>query len=131
MNWWQGLKLPKLARPRADTQALGQAGEDAALAYLQQRGLVLLERNFRCKAGEIDLIMRDGAQLIFVEVRLRASAKFGGASASVTPAKQRRLLLTAQYYLQRHSPLPRCRFDLIAIEAGQIFWLQDIIAAAD
>ncbi len=127
MNW-----LTRWRRPRPDTQAIGQQGEDQALQYLQAQGLRLLERNFRCKFGEIDLIMQQStpvAQLIFVEVRLRASNEFGGAQASVTPAKQGRLLRTAQWYLQRFAQPPRCRFDLIAIQGGQIFWLQDIISA--
>lgn len=128
MKW-----LTAWRRPRADTQAIGQAGEDQALAYLQERGFRLIERNFCSKFGEIDLIMQQDqpiSQIVFVEVRLRASAKFGGAQASVTPAKQRRLMLTAQWYLQRFKSPPRCRFDLVAIQDGQIVWLQDIIAAA-
>ncbi len=128
MNWWA-----RWRRPRVDTQAIGQQGEDQALQHLLQQGLSLLERNFRCKYGEIDLIMRQTKpveQLVFVEVRLRASMQYGGASASVTPAKQQRLLRTARWYLQRYSLPPRCRFDLLAIQDGQIFWLQDIISAA-
>jgi len=128
MKWLTGWR-----RPKVDTQAIGQAGENQALDYLQERGFRLIERNFRSKFGEIDLIMQQDhpvSQIVFVEVRLRASAQFGGAQASVTPAKQRRLLLTAQWYLQRFSTPPRCRFDLVAIENGQIVWLQDIIAAA-
>lgn len=117
------------ATPRADTQAIGADGEQQALDYLQQQGLRLIERNFRCKCGEIDLIMQHGEQLVFVEVRLRKAAGFGGAAASVTPQKQRKLTLTAQYYLQRYRNLPRCRFDLIAIDGGQLNWLRDVIVA--
>lgn len=127
MMQWPRLGL--FSRPRADTQAIGQAGEDQALAYLQAQGLRLLERNFRCQRGEIDLIMQDGQQLVFVEVRARKNSSHGGAAASVSAAKQRKLSLTAQYYLQRLAQLPRCRFDLIAIDDGQIFWLKDIIAS--
>lgn len=126
MTWLARLKN---ALPRANTQAIGQAGEDHALQYLQAQGLRLLERNFRCQLGEIDLIMQDGQQLIFVEVRKRASLSHGGAAASVTPSKQRRLLLAAQYYLQTLPHMPRCRFDLIAIDGAQTIWLKDIIAA--
>ncbi|MFX7820786.1 YraN family protein, partial [Acinetobacter baumannii] len=76
-------------------------GEDAALVYLQQQGLRLLERNWRCKAGEIDLIMQDDATLVFVEVRRRKNDRFGGAAASVTWHKQQKLIRAAQWYLQQ------------------------------
>ena len=110
-----------------EKQRLGRLGEDAALAHLLQHGLTLVQRNFRCKGGEIDLIMRDHASLVFVEVRQRASARFGGAAASVTPAKLRRLRLAAQLYLLRLRPVPACRFDLVAIDAGQLSWLRNVL----
>lgn len=116
-----------LSRPRTPAQISGQAGEDAALAYLQQHGLVLAERNFRCKSGEIDLILRDGATLVFVEVRRRADTHHGGAAASVTPAKQARLLRAAQFYLLRYRAPPACRFDVIAIDGGAMTWLKNAI----
>lgn len=112
---------------RTEQQRLGQLGEDRALAHLNAQGLQLIERNFRCKAGEIDLIMRDGAHLVFVEVRRRASAGFGGAAASVTGAKQRRLFHAAQYYLLRYRTPPPCRFDLVALDGQKLSWLQDIM----
>ena len=105
----------------------GQAAEDIALAYLQQRGLKLVERNFRCKGGEIDLIMRERGGLVFVEVRQRADARHGGAAASITEAKQRRLLIAAQVYLLRLRTLPACRFDVIAIDGTELCWLKDVI----
>lgn len=108
-------------------QRQGRAGEDAALAHLLRHGLTLVERNFRCKGGEIDLIMRERATLVFVEVRRRADARHGGAAASVTPAKQRRLVLAAQVYLQRLAAAPPCRFDVVAIEAGVLSWLTNAI----
>jgi putative endonuclease len=120
---------PLLRRPRTSRQLSGQAGEDAALVYLQQQGLLLAERNFRCKGGEIDLIMQDGASLVFVEVRQRADTRHGGAAASVTPAKQARLLRAAQVFLQRYRALPACRFDVIAIDGGQLAWLKNAIEA--
>ena len=86
--------------PFQNTQARGRQAEDDALAYLLLHGLVLLERNYLCKGGELDLIMRDGASIVFVEVRLRSTAAFGGAAASITPAKQRRMALAAQTWLQ-------------------------------
>lgn len=87
----------------------------------------LVERNFRCTGGEIDLIMRERDTLVFVEVRLRAGASHGGAAASITPAKQRRLILAAQVYLQRQASLPPCRFDVVAIDAGALCWLRHAI----
>lgn len=115
--------------PRTAKQVEGQAGEDAALAYLQEQGLRLVMRNFRCKVGEIDLIMQDRSSLVFVEVRKRASSAYGGAAASITPAKQRRLLRAAQVYLLRYRTQPACRFDVIAIERERIVWLKNAIEA--
>jgi len=88
---------------------------------------VLLERNYLCKGGELDLIMRDGASIVFVEVRLRSSATFGGALASITPAKQRRMVVAAQTWLQGKKTLPPCRFDALAIDSGHISWLKNIL----
>jgi len=110
-----------------DRQIRGRLAEDAALAYLQQQGLQLVQRNFLCKGGELDLIMRDGHSLVFVEVRQRSSASFGGALASITPAKQRRMVLAAQIFLQRQQKLPACRFDAVAIEGSQINWIRNIL----
>lgn len=115
--------------PLTDQQRQGNAGEDDALAHLQRQGLRLVERNFRCKGGEIDLIMQDGAALVFVEVRRRGGRGFGGAAASITPAKQRRLIHAAQFYLLRVKPLPPCRFDVVAIDGGQLRWLKNVMDA--
>lgn len=114
---------------RTARQRTGDAAEDQALDHLQRQGLRLVERNFRCKGGEIDLILRDGATVVFVEVRARANAAFGGAVTSVTPAKQRRLLVAAQVWLQGQRELPACRFDVIAVEGGQLQWLRNVIEA--
>ena len=116
---------------RTDKQLTGDSGEDQALDYLQKRHLSLVERNFRCKGGEIDLIMLDQAVLVFVEVRKRApgAQQFGGAVASVTPAKQRRLVVAAQVYLKRYTHPPACRFDIIAIDGGELVWLKNAIEA--
>jgi putative endonuclease len=118
---------PPATGNRTSRQLRGSCGEDLALACLIGQGLTLVERNFRCKAGEIDLIMRHGASLVFVEVRARADKRFGGAAASIGPAKQRRLLIAAQVYLQRFATLPPCRFDVFAIEGEQTEWLRDAI----
>ncbi|TFW16154.1 YraN family protein [Duganella callida] len=113
--------------PRTPQQRLGRLGEDRALAHLEAHGLTLVERNFLCKSGEIDLIMLDGPLLVFVEVRRRASARFGGAVYSVTPAKQQRLLRAAQYYLLRHKIPPPCRFDVVAIDEHKLSWIQNAL----
>jgi putative endonuclease len=114
---------------RTARQLAGQAGEDRALAHLQQHGLTLVTRNFRCKGGEIDLIMQDRDTLVFVEVRQRADARHGGAAASVTGAKQARLIIAAQTFLQRYRSPPACRLDVVAIEAGNLSWLKNAIQA--
>ncbi|HEV7617213.1 MAG TPA: YraN family protein [Burkholderiaceae bacterium] len=118
-----------LIRPRTDRQIQGRAGEDEALEYLTQRGLTLVERNFRCKGGEIDLIMQQHSTLVFVEVRKRADTRHGGAAASVTAAKQGRLIIAAQIYLQRYRMPPACRFDVVAIDGAALTWLKSAIDA--
>ena len=109
------------------TKARGDAGEDEALAFLQARGLRLLQRNYRTPGrggGEIDLIMQtpDGT-LVFVEVRQRSRADHGGAGASIGRHKQRRIVLAAQHYLLSWRRLPPMRFDVVTIEATGPFWL--------
>ncbi len=121
---WLGKRMASL---RTSRQRTGDEGEEQALQYLIAAGLSLVQRSFLCKGGEIDLIMRDQSSLVFVEVRKRASTQFGGAVASVTPAKQKRMVHAAQVYLQRQKAIPACRFDLIAIDSGEITWLKNII----
>ncbi len=94
---------------------LGQSAESRAAAFLQAHGLKLVARNWRCRFGEIDLVMHDGVSLVFVEVRLRSRRDFGGAAASVTPAKQKKLLAAARQYLSTLKTLPPCRFDVVAL----------------
>jgi putative endonuclease len=109
------------------TQISGSNAEDAGLAFLSAKGLELVARNFRCKGGEIDLIMKAGIELIFVEVRLRTHRGFGGAAASVSNTKQRRLRIAAQYFLlKNYGPRnwPACRFDVLAHELNGINWIQ-------
>lgn len=108
----------------------GQEAEDRALHYLQRQGLRLLERNYRvaagpsARAGEVDLILRDrDGTLVFVEVRARADFSHGGAAASVTGSKQRRLIYAARHYLLRHASPPPCRFDVLALDGDSIEWL--------
>lgn len=112
---------------RSPKQEQGREWEQAALAHLRRHGLVLVEANFRCKGGEIDLVMRDGEALVFVEVRQRADCRHGGAAASITPAKIRRLARAARFYLMRCPRTPPCRFDVIAIDGGRLDWLRNAI----
>ena len=95
---------------------LGHAAESRAEAFLKTQGLTLVARNWRCRFGEIDLVMQDGATLVFIEVRLRSRSDFGSAAASVTPAKQKKLLAAARQYLSALKTLPPCRFDVIALD---------------
>lgn len=106
---------------------LGRAAEERALAYLQQRGLQLVERNVRWRHGEIDLVMRDGATLVFVEVRQRTSRRFGGAAASIGVAKRARLWRSAQYFLRRYAAPPPCRFDALCIDGAAFTWLRHLV----
>jgi len=110
------------------TKQAGDAGEDAALAFLQDQGLRLLVRNYRTPGrggGEIDLIMRaPDTTLVFVEVRRRRSSTHGGAAASVGKTKQRRIVFAAQHYLTRLSSLPPCRFDVVEVTPDGVNWLQ-------
>jgi putative endonuclease len=115
----------------------GDRAETQALEYLQRQGLRLVERNYRValgprvRAGEVDLILRDrDGTLVFVEVRQRTGRSHGGAAASVTTTKQRRIVLAARHYLQRLRTLPPCRFDVVAIEDGQMQWLRGAFDAA-
>lgn len=110
---------------------LGNNAETAAEKYLVRQGLSCLERNYRCKAGEIDLLMQDADTLVFIEVRYRSCSLFGSAAESITPAKIQRIRKTAEHFLQTH----RChanlyqRFDVIAITARttekDIVWIKD------
>ncbi|AOY92407.1 YraN family protein [Cupriavidus sp. USMAA2-4] len=103
----------------------GAQAEARALAHLQRHGLVLAARNYRCNGGEIDLVMQEAdGGLVFVEVRQRSSRAFGGAAASVTPAKQRRVLLAASHFLAAWPAVPGCRFDVVAIDGARLEWLQ-------
>jgi putative endonuclease len=94
----------------------GVQAEKLALQYLQQQGMKLVEQNYRGRFGEIDLIMQDGASLVFIEVRLRRNANFGGAAASIDAHKQQRLIRTAHQYLASLTRTPPCRFDAILMD---------------
>jgi putative endonuclease len=113
---------------KTTTKQSGDAAEARALAHLQAAGLKLVVRNYRTPGrggGEIDLIVRDrDGTLVFVEVRQRASASFGGAAASVSGIKQRRIVFAARHYLMRLGAPPPCRFDVVCVEPAGIEWLR-------
>jgi len=111
----------------APRQQQGFDAEARAEALLAEHGLLPVARNVRFRGGEIDLVMRDGAEWVFIEVRSRADARWGGAAASVDARKQRRLALAAQLFLLRRfgdTGWPVCRFDVVAFEAGVPRWIR-------
>jgi putative endonuclease len=118
-----------------DRREAGNEAEEAALAHLKRSGLKLIARNYRCKAGEIDLIMLDGATLVLVEVRYRSIRDFGGPAASVAWRKQRRIISAARHLLLTRAELRRypARFDVVGISPGfkglQIEWIKDAFTA--
>lgn len=95
----------------------GADAEVAARDYLECRGLQLVQRNYRCAAGEVDMVMRDRSALVFVEVRYRRNDQFGGAARSVDADKQRKLRHSGEHFLQHHPRLEytSCRFDVVAV----------------
>lgn len=113
----------------------GHDAEMTACDYLQRQGLKLVERNYLCKRGEIDLIMRDGQDMVFVEVRYRRNNHFGSSAESVDWRKQAKLLATAQHYLQQHPKAAQsaCRFDVVALTTENtqpvIDWIVDAFQA--
>ncbi|MDE2598304.1 MAG: YraN family protein [Rhodocyclaceae bacterium] len=112
-------------------QRIGAAAEELAARHLLAHGLRIVERNFRVRGGEIDLIAKDGKTLVFVEVRLRSRSDFGGAAASITVRKQQRIILAATHYLQAHGE-QACRFDAVlldALDAGAVEWLKGAFSA--
>jgi putative endonuclease len=118
---------------RAAAASSGAQAEALAAAFLQARGLAIVARNVRSRFGEIDLVARDGDTLVFVEVRLRRSSRYGGAGESITAAKRARLVAAAETYLATLSHLPPCRIDAIlldSLDASRIEWLRDVGGAA-
>jgi putative endonuclease len=116
--------------PNSPRQEVGRQAEERAAGYLRARGLEPVLANHRCRFGEIDLVMREGATLVVVEVRKRASRNFGGAAASVTRSKQRRIVRATRHLLLTHPELRRypIRFDVVTLEpadsAERIEWLR-------
>ena len=113
----------------APRNAAGAAAEALAARFLAAHGLTIVERNWRRRCGELDLVARDGDTLVFVEVRLRRRSDFGGAAASITAAKRARLTAAAGLYLARLARTPPCRFDAVlldALEPERIEWLRNV-----
>jgi putative endonuclease len=113
------------------TKQAGDAAEERALRWLQQQGLALVRRNYRvargpsARGGEIDLILRErDGTLVFVEVRARRERSHGGAAASVSAQKQRRIVRAAQHFLAASASPPPCRFDVVAIDGDELQWLR-------
>jgi putative endonuclease len=115
------------------TTVLGRRGEDLACRHLESQGLRLLERNYRCRTGEIDLVMLEGATLVLVEVRSRTTAEHGSAAATVGPRKQQRFIRAARHLLLTRPDYRRlpARFDVVAIDPGatgeppRVSWIRD------
>ena len=104
----------------------GAAAEELAARLLARNGLVVVARNYRTRFGEVDLVARDGATLVFVEVRARTWAAFGGAAGSVDARKQRRIVAAARHYLARLGTEPACRFDVVTLQGpkGELAWIR-------
>lgn len=114
-----------------NTRAKGNYGEQLALDYLTAHGLTLVEQNINSRYGEIDMLMRDGEEWVFTEVRFRQTQHYGGGLESVNRSKQRKLINTAEHYMQTHykTHFHSCRFDMIEIsgdiDTPKINWIQD------
>ena len=113
------------------TKDIGTIGENIAANHLVKQGLVEVMRNFNCRLGEIDLIMTDQQALVFIEVKYRKNSHFGSPSEMVTNQKQKRIIRSAQYYLQRNPKLSNkaCRFDVISIQQSDIEWIKNAFDA--
>jgi len=110
---------------------LGNKAEERACAFLQARGLIFIMQNYRIKCGEIDLIMRDNNDIVFIEVRSRTKDNYGSAIDSINKNKQRKILKTALFFLQQKNWLNKmnCRFDVIAVNPNHVEWIQDAFTA--
>ena len=118
-------KLSQLFKKKPAHLQKGEVAEEAAKQYLKSQGLILLERNYHSRFGEIDLIMQDANTLVFVEVRYRKNTNYGGAASSIGHQKQQRIRKTAMTYLQKHGCNHPARFDVIAIEGDmKVSWIK-------
>ena len=117
-------------RPDRTGPASGPRAEALAEDYLTRQGLTMVARNFRTRFGEIDLIAKDGSTLVFIEVRMRSSQRFGGALESITTQKRARMVAAARGYLAMIGAEPACRFDVILMQRLDptcIDWRRDIL----
>jgi putative endonuclease len=108
----------------------GLPAEQLAATFLQKQGLTLVQTNYHCRYGEIDLIMQHHGTLVFVEVRLRSNTRFGGAAESIDYSKQQKLIRACQHYLQMHNVQSPCRFDTVLmsrVDSAQIEWIRNAI----
>ncbi len=116
--------------PARTASVVGGDKERLAGDYLRQRGLRLIACNYRCRFGEIDLVMREAETLVFVEVRFRKSSRYGTPAETIDAHKQRRLAATASYYLREHPTNSPCRFDVLAVSGNDnIVWIRDAFHA--
>ena len=120
----------KRSRPLPPHLHRGADAEKSALQYLRANGLQLVEQNYRCAAGELDMVMLDNRELVFVEVRYRGSERFGGAARSVDAGKQRKLRRAGESFLQTYAgPFTGCRFDVVAVTGAapgyRMDWISD------
>ena len=123
--------MVKARAGQESTKSVGDGAEALAQRHLEHHGLVLVARHYRvargpgARAAEIDLVMREGdGTLVFIEVRARAGAGHGGAAASITAAKQRRIVWAAQHFLLGWPRLPPCRFDVVALDGPELTWIR-------
>jgi len=112
-------------------QAAGGAAEEAAARFLERQGLAIVARNYRTRLGEIDLVARDGATLVFVEVRMRSSAEYGGGAESIGWRKRSRIEAAARQYLANLRREPPCRFDVVTLDGGTPVWLKGAFEARE
>lgn len=120
------------APSRVRARLRGEAAEELAARFLAAQGLAILARNYRTRLGEVDIVAREGAVLVFLEVRLRSWAAWGGAAASVDARKQRRIVAAARHFLSRLRAEPPCRFDVLTLDgpAGSPAWIRGAFEAA-
>ena len=116
--------MSRVTGRRTRAQLDGGEAEERAASFLVRQGLAIVARNYRTRMGEIDLVAREGATLVFVEVRRRESEHFGGAAGSVDWKKRRRLVAAARHFLARLGSEPPCRFDVVALHQGECAWLR-------
>lgn len=123
---WFTKDTQQLGSDEAKVPLKGPWAENYAYDYLQQQGLTPITRNYRSQVGEIDLIMQDQEELVFVEVRYRKNDHFGSALESVTYSKQQKIIKTAELYLQKHyRSYPPCRYDILSITGSRLEWLKN------